>query len=39
MCAQKKQDFAHPSLPPLIHTPNGEKPIAAFDLEDNNNGN
>lgn len=39
ICAQKKQDFARPSLPPSIHTPNGEKTIAAFDLEDNSNGN
>lgn len=34
MCTQKRQTFAREELPPRINTPNGEKPIAAFDLED-----
>lgn len=33
LCAQKKQPFSRSELPPLIHTPNGEKKIAAFDME------
>lgn len=39
MCAQKAQAFNRDDLPPTIHTPNGEKKIAAFDLEDETNGN
>lgn len=39
MCAQKAQAFNRHDLPPTIHTPNGEKKIAAFDLEDETNGN
>ncbi len=34
LCAQKRQSFVREVLPPHINTPNGEKPIAAFDLED-----
>ena len=33
MCAQQKQDFKRSERPPLINTPNGEKTIAAFNLE------
>ena len=33
MCAQKQQPFARKDLPPMINTPNGERPIAAFDSE------
>ena len=33
MCAQKQQPFARRDLPPMINTPNGERPIAAFDSE------
>ena len=39
MCSQEKQDFCRSELPPQIHTPNGKKTIAAFDLEGDNNGN
>lgn len=39
MCAQKLQPFSRTDLPPAIHTPNGDKPIAALDLEDDTNGN
>lgn len=38
MCRQKLQPFSRKDLPPAIHTPNGDKPIAALDLEDNRNG-
>ena len=33
VCMQKKQDFARDTLPPKIHTPNGEMVIAAFDRD------
>jgi DNA helicase-2/ATP-dependent DNA helicase PcrA len=38
MCAQKPQPFSRKEVPPYIHTPDGEKQIAAFDLEDEKNG-
>ena len=39
MCSQRKQDFERSETPPLIHTPTGEKRIAAFDMEEDENGN
>ena len=39
MCAQKKQSFARTDKPPTICTPTGEKNIAAFDMEEDNNVN
>lgn len=39
MCARKKQNFERSEMPPPIHTPNGNRMIAAFDLEDDANGN
>lgn len=34
MCAQKKQSFSRSDIPPTISTPNGDKVIAAFDMEE-----
>lgn len=34
MCAQKKQSFSRSDIPPAISTPNGDKVIAAFDMEE-----
>ena len=34
MCRQIAQSFSRKELPPAIHTPNGEKKVAAFDLEE-----
>lgn len=39
MCAKKKEPFSRSEVPPRIHTPTGEKKIAAFDIEEDSNGN
>ena len=38
MCSQKKQSFSRSDLPPTISTPAGDKMIAAFDMEEEGNG-
>lgn len=35
LCSQKKQSFSRSDIPPTISTPNGDKVIAAFDMEEN----
>ncbi len=39
MCARKKQPFARTDTPPTISTPTGEKIIAAYDMEGDDDGN
>ena len=39
MCARKKQPFARRDTPPTISTPTGEKIIAAYDMEGDDDGN
>lgn len=34
MCSQKRQSFSRSDIPPTISTPNGDKVIAAFDVEE-----